>query len=443
MEIVKCSEGYRKSIIPEEYCKTHEEGACWGCKHLHSINLSTPRNSYYLDKNYKYWFQIGNFESENFWKIDKERIVQIIKREISLKRINVCPILTEINIQDALITIPNEINVTESEGWEINFEEIYNKNQMEKKPIGIMPKGLMSHSDYLSTGLSLHINLDDDDETSETTSKYIPETTFDDIGGIDDIVSDVREVIELPLKHPQLFEYLGVTPHRGILLWGQPGCGKTLIAKAIANDIKAHFISIRGPEVLNKYIGQSEENLREIFFEARKFQPSIIFFDEIDSIAPKRTGADNERYSDRLVNQLLTMMDGIEDLGNVCVIGSTNRIELIDDALLRPGRFDYSLEVKKPTLQGCLKIFSIHTAKMPVSNKMNIKTFSKRLIGLSGAEIAFVAREGAYNCIRRELNISDLIKNTSERLPTDFSNLIIEEVDFKTALSKLNNSNCS
>ncbi len=270
----------------------------------------------------------------------------------------------------------------------------------------------------------------------ENSIRYIPEVSFKDIGGIDDIVATVREVIELPLKHPELLRQLGIKPHRGVLLHGEPGCGKTLIAKAIANDVRAHFIPIRGPELISKYWGESESNLRGVFEEARAMQPSIVFFDEIDAIAQERSSAENIRLEAALVNQLLTLMDGIDDYGCTCVIASTNRPELLDNALLRPGRFDYSLEVKRPNRDGCYAIFNIHTRCIPMEGDFDLYGFSEELVGLTGAEIAFVAREGAYNCLRRSVNFGDLFekKDVPDKI---LNSLEVSETDFENALMKV------
>jgi SpoVK/Ycf46/Vps4 family AAA+-type ATPase len=164
---------------------------------------------------------------------------------------------------------------------------------------------------------------------------------------------------------------MGIKPHKGILLYGPPGCGKTMIAKAIANEINAHFIAIKGPELLNKYLGESEANLRKVFLDAREKQPAIIFFDEIDAVAQKRSSNESLRSESRFVTQLLSLMDGIEDYGKVCVIASTNRHEFLDDALLRPGRFDYNIYIDKPTKKGCRDIFCIKTRDMPISSELN------------------------------------------------------------------------
>ena len=221
-------------------------------------------------------------------------------------------------------------------------------------------------------------------------------------------------------------------------MYGPLGCGKTLIAKAIANEIKAHFIPIKGPELLSKWHGQSEENLRKVFEEGRNLSPSIIYFDEIDSIAQVRSAEESLRFDARFVNQRLTLMDGIEEYGNVCVIASTNRKELIDEALMRPGRFDYTIEIEKPTNEGYLKVFQIHTHKMPIEKEFDIFQFSKKLFGLSGAEIAFVAREGAYNCLRKNVEVKKIIaQNNIDEI--DFDKLIIRADDFEAVLKKIRN----
>ena len=229
---------------------------------------------------------------------------------------------------------------------------------------------------------------------------------------------------------------MGIQPHKGVMLYGPPGCGKTMIAKAIAYDIEAHFISIKGPELLNKYYGQSEENLRKVFEEARDLQPSVIFFDEIDSIAQKRSGEESLRMDARIVNQLLTLLDGIEDYGKICVIAATNRLELIDEALLRPGRFDYTLEIPLPDAEACRKIFEITTNDMPVSDEFSLQEFCPDLKGLSGADISFVAREGAYNCLRRNIDLKGKISG-DELEKLEYEDLVIQKEDFRKALSKI------
>jgi len=267
-------------------------------------------------------------------------------------------------------------------------------------------------------------------------NRNIPLVSFSDIGGIDDVIQSIREVIELPLKRPELFRYMGIKPHKGILLYGPPGCGKTMIAKAIANEINAHFIAIKGPELLNKYLGESEANLRSLFSDAREKQPAIIFFDEIDAVAQKRSSSETLRSESRFVTQLLSLMDGIEDYGKVCVIASTNRHESLDTALLRPGRFDYTIFINKPTQKGCRDIFRIKTKDMPLSPSLKDEEFAKNLHGLTGAEIDFVVREAAYNCLRRSLDLRKCI-SSDNNYKINLNKLRIAESDLEQSLKRV------
>ena len=249
---------------------------------------------------------------------------------------------------------------------------------------------------------------------------------------MDEVVTKVREVVELPIRHPELMKHLGITPHKGVILYGPPGCGKTLLAKAIANEVNAHFASVKGPELYSKWVGESEERLRALFDHAREFAPSIIFFDEIDAIASRRSGNDANRHSAAFLNQLLTLMDGVETYTNVFILGATNRLELLDEAILRPGRFDYALEVKRPSPEGCRKILGIHTHRMPLGAGVDLDAIAAELEGRTGAEIAYVAREAAYNCLRRRVQIEDLVGEGGPEV--DFSDFEVSEKDFMTAV---------
>jgi len=228
----------------------------------------------------------------------------------------------------------------------------------------------------------------------------IPTVTYEDIGGLGEEIKKVREMIELPLKHPELFETLGINPPKGVLMFGPPGTGKTLLAKAVANEAGAHFISLAGPEIMSKFYGQSEENLRKVFQEAEQNAPAIIFIDEIDAIAPKREEVTGE-VERRVVSQLLTLMDGLASRGKVIVIAATNRVNAIDPALRRPGRFDREIEMGVPDKKGRKDILEIHTRHMPLEKDVDLNYLSEITYGFVGADLEALAKEAAMRVLRR------------------------------------------
>ena len=266
------------------------------------------------------------------------------------------------------------------------------------------------------------------------TLRGVPQVTYEDIGGLTDEIKKVREMIELPLRHPEIFEKLGIEAPKGVLLYGPPGTGKTLLAKAVANESNAHFISISGPEIMSKFYGESEARLREIFKEAKEKSPSIIFIDEIDSIAPKREEVTGE-VERRVVSQLLSLMDGLEARGKVIVIAATNRPNAIDPALRRPGRFDREIEIKVPDKKGRKDILMIHTRNMPLSDDVNLDKVASISHGYVGADLEYLCKEGAMKCLRRllpELNLED------EKLPPEtLDKLIVNADDFQNAIREV------
>ncbi len=254
--------------------------------------------------------------------------------------------------------------------------------------------------------------------------------SYEDIGGLKDELQRLRETIELPLRHPELFQKLGIEPPKGVLLYGPPGTGKTLIAKAVASESGAHFISIAGPEVISKYYGESEQRLREVFEEARENAPSIIFIDELDSIAPRREEVTGE-VERRVVAQLLTMMDGLEERGQVVVIGATNRVDAIDAALRRPGRFDREIEIGVPGEPDRIDILKIHCRGMPLSEDVSLDVLAQQTHGFVGADLAALAREAAIRALRRYLPDLDL---DAEEIPQDIlDTLKVYSSDFRSA----------
>ena len=258
--------------------------------------------------------------------------------------------------------------------------------------------------------------------------------TYEEVGGLGHEVKAMREIVELPLKHPELFSRLGVEPHSGILLYGPPGCGKTLIAKVLASESEANMFLINGPEIMNKYYGETEAKLRDMFKEAKDNSPSIIFIDEIDAIAPKR----EEAYGDvekRVVAQLLALMDGLTDRGNVMVLGATNRPDSIDPALRRPGRFDREFEISVPNDDGRLEILLIHTRGMPLADDIELKDLASELHGYTGADIKSLCREAAMKSIRRYLPEIDL---ESEKIPSEIlQSMQIKLIDFYDAMHEV------
>jgi len=255
--------------------------------------------------------------------------------------------------------------------------------------------------------------------------------SYEDIGGLKDELQRVRETIELPMRHPELFRKLGIDPPKGVLLYGPPGTGKTLIAKAVASESGAHFISIAGPEVISKYYGESEQRLREVFEDARQNAPSIIFIDELDSIAPKREDVTGE-VERRVVAQLLTMMDGLEERGQVVVIGATNRLDAIDPALRRPGRFDREIEIGGPNERDRTESFRIHTRRMALADDVSIPELANQTHGFVGADLAALAREGAIRALRRYMPEIDL---EEEEIPQEvLDKMEVTASDFREAL---------
>ncbi|MCY1155291.1 MAG: cdc48-2 [Nitrososphaera sp.] len=259
----------------------------------------------------------------------------------------------------------------------------------------------------------------------------MPQVSYEDIGGLRDEMQKVREMIELPLRHPEIFEKLGIEAPKGVLLFGPPGTGKTLLAKAVASESNSHFISISGPEIMSKFYGESEARLREIFKEAREKAPTIIFIDEIDSIAPKREEVMGE-VERRVVSQMLSLMDGLEGRGKVIVIAATNRQNALDPALRRPGRFDREIEIKVPDKNGRLEILQIHSRNMPLDTDVDQKKIAAVTHGFVGADLEYLCKEAAMKCLRRllpDLNLED------EKLPPEtLDKLIITQNDFNQAI---------
>ena len=291
--------------------------------------------------------------------------------------------------------------------------------------VATSPSGVVQVTDF--TELSVKT------EPVEVTQIERPSVTYEDIGGLEEELQRIREMIELPLKHPEVFSRLGIDPPKGVLLYGPPGTGKTLIARAVANEAGANFYAIQGPEIMSKYYGQSEERLREIFTEAEKNSPSVIFIDELDSIAPRRDEVQGE-VERRVVAQLLTVMDGLTSRGNVVVIAATNREDAIDPALRRPGRFDREIEIGVPTAEGRQEIMLIHTRGMPLEEGVQLDHIAKITHGFVGADLAALSREAAMKSLRRYLPEIDLGKPIPAEI---LEKMKVTAQDFADALKEI------
>ena len=330
-----------------------------------------------------------------------------------------------------------------SEELRIEGAEEYLRELLEGRVVGrgsVIPIGIMGTviefevTSYSPTVDAVIVTKNTEIKVLEKPAKgarEVPRVTYEDIGGLKEEIQKIREMVELPLRHPELFERLGIEPPKGVLLYGPPGTGKTLLAKAVANETNAHFISISGPEIMSKFYGESEARLREIFEEAKENAPSIIFIDEIDAIAPKREEVTGE-VEKRVVAQLLALMDGLESRGKVIVIGATNRPNAIDPALRRPGRFDREIEIRVPDRKARVEILQIHTRNVPLAQDVDLERLASMTHGFVGADLEYLVKEAAMNALRRVLPQIDL---EAEKIPAE----VLEKIqvtmgDFEQAL---------
>jgi len=397
--------------------------------------------------------------SAKVWRADRIDWDQdIIRIDGFIRQNSGAGIGDHVKIKKADVKIANRIVLAPPEGTSIQFggeaEEMVKRQIMKRSIIkgDIIPvMSTMAHpflgrvvtgqtiplvaieaepDGILSIAESTEIKLREKPVVLEVTGTGI---TYEDIGGLSDEIQRLREMIELPMKHPEVFERLGIGSPKGVLMFGPPGTGKTLIARAVANESGANFFSIAGPEIMSKYYGESEQRLRELFEQANKEAPSIIFIDELDSIAPKREDVTGE-VERRVVAQLLTMMDGLEERGQVVVIGATNRIDAIDPALRRPGRFDREIEIGVPDRNERFEILQIHTRGMPLSDNVKLNEIADRTHGFVGADISALAREAAMKALRRYLPQIKL----DEAVPRELLNSMqVTVYDFEAALKEV------
>ncbi|USK71155.1 AAA family ATPase [Peribacillus asahii] len=425
-QTLDCSKRRIESILPDDYCtdgqSDYDQNKYFGCKRLESVlrEVTFSDNSYYYrDELRNIWYRKGHLDKEkNVFYVDKERIKKMLLAEAKKKLVTACPFYQEDVLLNMVDELPSEIDLTDNEEYLLD----------EEGPVPLIrTKEEVEHLKKEKSRYSLSFNLNAEGENDEP----IPETTnisYNDLGGLDEEIRMVRECVEIPFKYPEIFEHLSISAYKGILFYGPPGTGKTQLAKAVANEASMNFYTVSGPEIFDKYFGESERKLREIFDTAKKNAPSIIFFDEIDSIAAKRE--DGSEIYNKIVTQLLTLMDGMEEREKVIVMAATNRPNSLDPALRRPGRFDFEIYVSPPDEKGREEILKIHTREMPLADDVDLEKLAKTLYGYVGADISGLCKEAALFALRRH------IKEIENEL-AELDLITVTMDDFKQAKNKI------
>jgi transitional endoplasmic reticulum ATPase len=381
------------------------------------------------------WYAFGKMGEDGVFEVDKEAITERVLSDLGpCVR---CPILDLDTTAEIVARLPEKIDPARDPAWtyreggpltgwkvakarDARSEETSPPQEERESLIERLARSVRNGGAQVAVG-------------GTVGSRNVPATRYEDVGGMRPTIALVREAVELPITHPEIFRKLNIRPHKGILFYGPPGTGKTLLARAVAHESGAHFIAVSGPEILNKYWGQSEARLRSIFNEARQKAPAIILFDEIDSFASARDMM-SESFEATLVSQLLSLMDGLNDLGRVCVIATTNRPGAIDTALRRPGRFDHEIEIGLPDAEARLHILKIHTRNMPTAPDLDLEEIAHLTGSYSGADLEALCREAALVCMRRTINLRDLEKRIA---PHQLSALSVTTYDFRTAMKRV------
>src|SRR5918998_4382190 len=395
------------------------------CKQIHVYD-----NDHLTDNS---WYALGTMGQDGAFVVDKEAITERVLSDLGpCVR---CPILDLDTTAEIVARLPEKIDPAKEVGWGYREDGPLSgwkvvKAREESAPREEQREGLIER---------LARSVRDGGAGVATVaggsvgSRNVPATRYEDVGGMRETITLVREAVELPITHPEIFRKLNIRPHKGILFYGPPGTGKTLLARAVARESGAHFIAVSGPEILNKYWGQSEARLRSIFAEAKTKAPAIILFDEIDSFASSRDMM-SESFEATLVSQLLSLMDGLGNLGRVCVIATTNRPGALDPALRRPGRFDHEIEIGLPDAEARLHILGIHTREMPTDPDLDLEQIAGLTGSYSGADLEALCREAALVCMRRTINLRDCEKRIASH---QLSALSVTTYDFRTAIRRI------
>lgn len=420
----------RSDASSKDWCtpRSLEGRQLFPCKQVHVYD-----NDYLTSKS---WYALGEMDENGVFGVDKEAITERVLTDLGpCVR---CPILDLDTTADIVARLPERIDPNKDEGWRYKEDGPLENWSISKARDVAEPETTPSEerqsllerlaSSVRSGGAGVAAA-----SGATPGSRNVPETRYEDVGGMRETVAMVREAVELPITHPEIFHRLGIKPNKGILFYGPPGTGKTLLARAVARECGAHFIAVSGPEILNKYWGQSEARLRNIFNEARMKAPSVVLFDEIDSFASSRDMM-SESFEATLVSQLLSLMDGMNDLGRVCVIATTNRPSALDPALRRPGRFDHEIEIGLPDAEARLHILNIHAKDMPTDPNLNLDQISQITGGYSGADLESLCREAALVCMRRTINLRDFEHRIASH---QLSALSVATYDFRTAMKRV------
>jgi transitional endoplasmic reticulum ATPase len=399
------------------------------CKQIHLYD-----NDHLTDNS---WYAFGKVSEDGAFEVDKAVITERVLSDLGpCVR---CPILDLDTTAEIVARLPEKIEPGKDSGWRYkedgpltSWAVVKTRDGREKAEASRQEvrEGLIERlaRSVRSSGAGVAAA-----GGIAPGTRNVPATRYEDVGGMRETIALVREAVELPITHPEIFRKLNIRPHKGILFYGPPGTGKTLLARAVAHESGAHFVAVSGPEILNKYWGQSEARLRSIFNEARSKAPAIILFDEIDSFASSRDMM-SESFEATLVSQLLSLMDGLNDLGRVCVIATTNRPSALDPALRRPGRFDHEIEIGLPDAEARLHILKIHTRDMPTAPDLDLGHIAQHTGSYTGADLEALCREAALVCMRRTINLRDLQRRVA---PHQLSALSVTTYDFRTAMKRV------
>jgi transitional endoplasmic reticulum ATPase len=411
---------YAKKVQHEagdDYCSGKNgpatEATHFGCRFCKGVSRHVRQPGYAGAS----WIQFGTLApGRDLFHVDKKGILRALETQARQQVCGFCPAFSWKRLRSDVAELPDRIELGTQSKFEVKFSEI-NPNKI----LGIKPKPASDDADVVHRSSLAIVR----ERNEPPPPRNIPGVRYADIAGQDAALEQIKNVVQLPLTHPEYFEALGVRPQGGVLLYGPPGNGKTLIAKAVATESQAHFEVINGPEILSKWVGQSEENLRRVFARARQFAPSVVLIDELDSLAPRRELM-SQQHDVQVISQMLVLLDGLESRGRVVVLATTNRIAAIDPAVRRPGRFDYHVEIPPPDDAGRMAILRVHLRTLKTLPGVGLQDLVEETAGFSGAELAALCREAGLTAIKRGL---------AEGIPPD--SLTVSSRDLCQALEAL------